>query len=105
MQQQQSFDMSQPTPRVNASQMGRFVGKRVKLVGQVAGVNGSSLTLKAADEAMVEVQLKGTAPTDQFVEFEGMVESPTVLREESQTSFGGNFGERSGTTSIDAICC
>ena len=93
MQQQQSFDMTNTTPRVNSGLMGRFVGKRVKLVGQVAGINGSTVTLKAADQGTIEVHLSASAPTDQFVEFEGLVESPNVLREETHVGFGNSFGE------------
>lgn len=71
--------------------MGRFVGKRVKLVGQVAGTEGSNLKLKTADDSVVQIVLAGSAPSDPYVEFEGIVESPTLLKEESQTSFGNNF--------------
>lgn len=92
MQQQQSFDMSQPAPRVNGALMGRFVGKRVKLVGQIISATGGVMELKAADEQTVHVNLAGPAPGGIYVEFEGIVESPNTIKEESHTLFSENFG-------------
>ncbi len=105
--QQQAFDLTQSTPRVNAGLMGRFVGQRVKLVGQVASVNGSNLTLKTADEATVTVILAGDPPADQFLEVEGTVESPNTVKEESHTGFGTSFGEcrRRTLASRASSCC
>lgn len=87
------LDCSAPAPRVNFEQMVNFIGQRVKLVGKVEGIEGSVLKVKAADDGMVDVILKGAAPQDMYVEIDGTVESPNSVREESHAGFGNNFGE------------
>jgi len=86
-------DITAPAPRVNFELMQNYIGKRVKLVGKVEGVQGNVLRVKAADEGVVEVLLKGAAPADAYVEIDGTVESPNTLREEAITGFGSNFGK------------
>ena len=88
-----SLDTSAPAPRVNFEQMGQLIGKRVKLAGHVGALTGNQLAVKAADEGVVTVLLAGAAPQSQYAEFEGTVESPNTLREESHTDFGAAFGE------------
>ncbi len=90
----QGINISAPAPRVNFEFLGQHIGKRVRLVGKVEGVQGNSLQLRAADDGIVTVALRGAAPSDLFIEVEGTVDSPTALREESSTGFGSNFGER-----------
>lgn len=95
------LDISSPAPRVNFELMGNYIGKRVKLVGKVEGVQGGILRVKAADEGMVEVLLKGAVPADAYVEVDGIVESPNTIREESIAGFGNSFGKKL----YIAICC
>jgi replication factor A3 len=87
------MDTSAPAPRVNGELMTRYVGKKVLLVGKNEGSDGSSVTLKTADDKTVRVQLAPGSPaiTTAFVEFEGMVESADVLTEVSHVEFGNEF--------------
>lgn len=87
------IDITAPAPRVNFELMANYIGKRVKLVGKVEGVQGQILRVKAADEGIVEVLLRSSVPEDLFVEIDGTVESPNTLREESIAGFGNSFGE------------
>ncbi|KDD74044.1 hypothetical protein H632_c1625p0 [Helicosporidium sp. ATCC 50920] len=71
--------------------MSQYIGKRVRMVGKVEGVQGNSLQLRAADDGMVTVFLRGAAPSDSYIEVEGNVESPNTIRETACTPFGNNF--------------
>ena len=109
------------TPRVNFDLMQRYIGKKVKLVCQVRAwprcpfcippecqirpaaaplqlekVDANRAVVKTADGGTVYVTMK-QAPTfeTQFVEFDGIVESPTTLTETYRTPFGNSFGEHS----------
>ena len=63
-------------------------------VGQVDSVEGRKAKVKAADGGHVYVELAGPpAFNTPFVEFQGVVTSPTSIREESRRDFGSNFGE------------
>lgn len=86
------IDTSAPSPHVNFQLMSQYIGKRVRMVGKVEGVQGNSLQLRAADDGMVTVFLRGAAPSDSYIEVEGNVESPNTIRETACTPFGNNFG-------------
>ena len=64
------------------------------LLSQVESVEQNKAKVKAADGGVVIVELtKGPAfDGSQFFEFEGLVQSPNTLREESRTSYGSSFG-------------
>ncbi|KAK2076420.1 hypothetical protein QBZ16_000945 [Prototheca wickerhamii] len=87
----QGINVSAPAPRVNFELLGQNIGKKVRLVGKVEGIQGNSLQLRAADDGVVTVMLRGAAPSDLFVEVEGLVDSPTTLKEDSSTGFGNSF--------------
>ncbi|WPT14296.1 Replication protein A 14 kDa subunit B [Picochlorum sp. SENEW3] len=86
-----SIDLSAPVPRVNFQLMSKYEGKRVRLVGKVEEISGTTMKVKTSDDAMVDVLLTGAAPTDAFVEIDGTVEGPNVIREESNVGFGNDF--------------
>ena len=86
------IDVTAPAPRVNFELLSQFMGKRVKLVGKVEEISGNVMKVKASDDGIVEVLLKGAAPEDAFVEVDGTVEGPNSLREESSIGFGNSFG-------------
>lgn len=65
---------------------------QVKLVGQVSDVGDGQLKVKAPDGLPITVVLTNAAPNAAIVEFEGLVESPDTLKEESQTIFKEGFG-------------
>jgi hypothetical protein len=88
------LDVTAPAPRVNFQLMQQFVGKRVTLVGKAEGVQNGKLRVKAADDGMVEVQLRSAVPNDLYVEVEGVVMSPNTIAEESIVGYGNTFGER-----------
>ena len=57
------LDITAPSPRVNGQLMAEFVGKRVTLVGKTEGTPvGTSLQLRAPDNAIVTVNLPSVAP-------------------------------------------
>lgn len=83
------IDCSAPAPRVAFEQLGKFIGKRVRLLGEVVSVAGGVAQVKAADEGMVSVKVQGAAPTSRFAEFEGVVRAPDSLEEESHVPING----------------
>ena len=87
------MDTSAPSPRVNGELMGRFVGKKVLLVGKNEGSDGSTMTVRTPDEKTVTVQLApgSPAPATAFVEFEGIVDGAAAMTETSHVDFGDNF--------------
>jgi len=86
------MDLTAPAPRVNGGLLGRFVGRRVLLVGKAEGMEGSLLRLRTADDRVVSVETKGGAFGAEFVEFEAVVKSETAVLEESHCVFGSAFG-------------
>lgn len=95
--QQQTLDVSQPVPRVNAELMSSFIGKRVRLVGKVDSIDGpTTVNLRAADNGPVSASLALALPEEalnKVVELEGMVETVNTLSGASYVIFGDNFGE------------
>jgi len=87
------MDTSAPSPRVNGELMGRFIGKKVLLVGKDEGTDGSTMTVRTPDEKTVTVQLAAgsPAPATAYVEFEGIVDSAGAMTETSHVDFGDNF--------------
>lgn len=63
---------------------------------QIDAVEGGKARVKAADGGMVSVELRdtNTAFATPYVEFKGIVTSPSSLREESHVNFGSTFGEQ-----------
>lgn len=87
------MDVSSPAPFVNRDQLGRFVQRKVRLVGAVESMDNDSIRVKAADEGMVTVRLRAPSSfDDKFICVEGMVESPDTIVEDGHTNFGNNFG-------------
>ncbi|DBB01876.1 hypothetical protein WJX77_004993 [Trebouxia sp. C0004] len=86
------MDVSEPTPRVNFELMQRHLHKKVLLVGQIEGIENNVARLRAADGGTVQVMTKpGGVFNTQFVQFEGIVESPTQLHELDHSSFGDSL--------------
>ena len=89
----EEMDVSEPTPRVNFELMQRHMHKKVLLVGQIEGIQNDVARVRAADGGTVQVMTKpGGVFEGQFVQFEGIVESPTQLHELDHTSFGDSLG-------------
>lgn len=87
------MDVSEPTPRVNFELMQRHMHKKVLLVGQIEGIENNVARVRAADGGTVQVTTKPGGVFDSaFVQFEGIVESPTQLAEVDHTGFGSNLG-------------
>ena len=90
---QSRMDVSEPTPRVNFDLMQKHMHKKVLLVGQIEGIENNVARVRAADGGTVQVMTKpGGVFNTQFVQFEGIVESPTQLHELDHTSFGDTLG-------------
>mmetsp|Transcript_20330 Transcript_20330/g.64666 ORF Transcript_20330/g.64666 Transcript_20330/m.64666 type:complete len:109 (-) Transcript_20330:241-567(-) len=86
------MDCSEPSPRVNCELMGRFVGKKVRLVGKVEGMENGMARLVASDGGVVMVRSKaGSSYDSSFVEVEGIVQSPNTIDEMDMSSFGDSF--------------
>ena len=91
----EEMDVSEPTPRVNFELMQRHMHKKVLLVGQIEGIQNDVARVRAADGGTVQVMTKpGGVFEGQFVQFEGIVESPTQLHELDHTSFGDSLGNQ-----------
>ena len=59
---------------------------------QIQGLEGNVARVKAADGGMVAVELaNGNSFDGQFYEFEGTVQTPVQMREDSRASFGSSF--------------
>lgn len=87
------MDISEATPRVNFELMQRHMHRKVLLVGQIEGIENNVARVRAADGGTVQVMTKpGGVFNTPFVQFEGIVESPTQLSEVDHTSFGDNLG-------------
>lgn len=87
------MDVSQPTPRVNFDLMQRHMHKKVLLVGQIESRDNNVARLRAADGGIVQVMVQpGVMFDTKFIEFEGVVESPTQLSALNHSSFGDNLG-------------
>lgn len=64
-------------------------------------MEGRKAKVKAADGGHVDVELTGPSGFNTpFVQFQGVVTSPTSLREESRIDFGSNFGEATAPGSL-----
>ncbi|KAK9805366.1 hypothetical protein WJX73_007296 [Symbiochloris irregularis] len=87
------MEVSNAKPRVNFSQLRKFMGKKVLLVGEIQVMQNNTVRMKAADGGMVTVELTKGPHFDggEFWEFEGVVQSPTSVKEESRTSYGDRF--------------
>lgn len=84
------IDLGAPCPRVNFEMFSQCEGKRVRVVGKVENVSGSTMKIKTSDDVMVDVLLQGTAPTDAYVEVDGTIEGGCRIREESPNVGLGN---------------
>ena len=89
-----NMDVSEPTPRVNFDLMQRHMHKKVLLVGQIESRDNNVARLRAADGGIVQVMVQpGVMFESKFIQFEGIVESPTQLSALNHTNFGDNLGE------------
>ncbi len=94
-QSNMSISTSNPCPRIPFESLASHVGKRIRLVGIVKSISGSTMSIQCDPDnegSMVTVNLTGVAPVDQYTEVEGVVESPNAIREESNTGLGNDFG-------------
>lgn len=88
------MDVSEPTPRVNFELMQRHMHKKVLLVGQIESRDNNVARLRAADGGIVQVMVQpGVMFESKFIQFEGIVESPTQLSALNHTNFGDNLGK------------
>ena len=98
------MDVSEATPRVNFELMQRHMHRKVLLVGQIEGIENNVARVRAADGGTVQVMTKpGGVFDSQFVQFEGIVESPTQLTEVDHTSFGSTLGNYILRTGLLAV--
>ena len=98
------MDVSEATPRVNFELMQRHMHRKVLLVGQIEAIDNNVARVRAADGGTVHVMTKPGGVFDtQFVQFEGIVESPTQLTEVDHTSFGSNLGNNVLRTGLLAV--
>lgn len=101
---QLKMDVSEATPRVNFELMQRHMHRKVLLVGQIEGIENNVARVRAADGGTVQVMTKpGGVFNTPFVQFEGIVESPTQLTEVDHTSFGDSLGDNNLQKSFQAV--
>ncbi len=85
------MDISCPLPRVGASHLRDFVGRRVLFVGRVDKQEGGTIDMEAPDGGKVTVHARG--PFSQpIAEVEGIVLDPQTIREEARSVLNDNFG-------------
>eukprot|EP00242_Pyramimonas_sp_CCMP2087_P003725 CAMPEP_0198212438 /NCGR_PEP_ID=MMETSP1445-20131203/26067_1 /TAXON_ID=36898 /ORGANISM="Pyramimonas sp., Strain CCMP2087" /LENGTH=107 /DNA_ID=CAMNT_0043886881 /DNA_START=111 /DNA_END=434 /DNA_ORIENTATION=+ len=95
------MDVSAPTARVNGQQLAQQVGKKVRLVCKNESIDGTLMRVTAADGAAVTVQLTGSGSyATAYLEFEGIVENSSTVREIEHTNFGDTFD----MTAYDELC-
>ncbi|KAG2204521.1 hypothetical protein INT47_012580 [Mucor saturninus] len=84
--------MDKPTPRINSSLREKYVGRTVRITGQLVSLSGNTAVIKSTDNGQVLVHLNGESQwgTD-FVEVIGQVEQDFTLREFKTTNLGNNF--------------
>jgi len=90
-----SIATSNPCPRVPVDSLPEFQGKRIRLVGKVQNVSGSTMSIQCDpdnERSIVEVLLMGTAPTDAYCEVEGVVEGTTIREDSPNVGLGNDFG-------------
>ena len=88
------MDVSAPTARVNGAQLAQQIGKKVRFVCKTESVEGNLMRVIAADNMPVTVQLTGSGAYDtEYLEFEGIVENSSTVKELEHTNFGNKFGE------------
>lgn len=85
------------TPRVNKALIGNYIGKNVRVVGQVQSkpMNGKAILL-ASDKGTVTVNTQPQSQdtwTDKFMEVIGKVNDDLSVDELFSTNFGNNFGK------------
>lgn len=85
--------MENVTPRVNGELLGRFVGRKVLLVGRQEGANAGVLQLRTSDNRLVQIALKSGAGLSEFLEFECVVQSNESVTEVEHTCFAAAVGE------------
>lgn len=74
--------------------MQRHMHKKVLLVGQIESRDNNVARLRAADGGIVQVMVQpGVMFETKYIQFEGIVESPTQLSALSHTNFGDNLGK------------
>ncbi|THH11420.1 hypothetical protein EW145_g668 [Phellinidium pouzarii] len=80
------------TPRVNSARLGDYVGRTVRLVGEVKRVKDLSAIVQATDMGQVEVKLttKGDIESveSSFIEVIGTVEDANVMKLHGCINFG-----------------
>lgn len=87
------MDATSNAPFVNRDLLARYVQRRVRLAGAVESMDDSSIRVKASDDGMVTVKLRGPSSfDDKYVLLEGVVDSPDTIIEDAHTNFGNNFG-------------
>lgn len=88
------MDVSAPAPRVNFELMQRHMHKKVLLVGQIESRDSNVTRVRAADGGVVQVRIDPSIQFEtKYVEFEGIVESPTQLAASNHKTFGDTFGQ------------
>ena len=66
----------------------------MRLVGELVRFDNGICHVKAADEGMVNVKVRGVVPDTKFAEFEGTVRTPDTLEEDSHVPISSSVGER-----------
>ena len=97
-------DISNPRPMVNSKLLKKYMGRRVTTVVKVTRVEGGNVMGELPDGVPITVRQapQHVAAQAQFVEVIGVVEGDQMLRVETLTSFGDNFGKsRDETLPVD----
>lgn len=81
-----------PAPRANFEMLPQLINKKVLLVAKIESASGMEARVKTADGGTVTVALaKPPAFQSDYVEFEGIVNTPTTFTEIDRATFGNKF--------------
>ena len=97
----QDMDTSSPAVFVNAELLPLYVGRKVRAVVQVIGLDGGVVTGKSVDEQ--QLIIKGcslSVPVMNYMEVIGIADGNQSIRAEILTDFGNTFGIHSLPNSI-----
>lgn len=87
------MDTSSPAVFVNGELLKMYVGRRVRAVVKIMGIEGGGVVGQSTDGH--QLMIKGSQPSyplSNFIEVIGVAESDRSIRAEICTDFGDNFG-------------
>lgn len=80
--------MSETHPRINASLVPQFIGKKVRIIGQIRNLQGETAVLDASGEVTVHLAMQSNMKEKQYYEIIGKVNEDATIRILDAIDFG-----------------